>query len=356
MSTSVKRWLVAAVIVAAVVAGYYAWQAVNHRGLPAGIASGNGRIEAVEIDISTKAPGRIKEILVNEGDFVQPNEVVARMDTAQLDAQMRQAEAQLQRAQIGVHTAEAQVAQRNAERGAADAVVAQRQAQLDVAQKRLERSTLLARSNTVSQQVLDDDRANAEGARAAVAAAQAQLAASDAAINAAKALVVDAKAAVDAAQAAIESIKADLNDSILRAPREGRVQYRVAQEGEVLSAGGRVLNMVDLGDVYMTFFLPTAEAGRVSIGSEVRLVLDALPNYIIPARATYVSDVAQFTPKTVETEEERQKLMFRIKAQISPDLLKKYIQLVKTGLPGVAYIRLDPDVEWPANLQGPIAQ
>lgn len=84
----------------------------------------------------------------------------------------------------------------------------------------------------------------------------------------------------------------------------------------MLAAGGRVLNLVDLGDVYMTFFLPTDQAGRLSIGSEVRLVLDAAPQYIIPAKVSYVADVAQFTPKTVETAEERQKLTFRIKAQI----------------------------------------
>jgi HlyD family secretion protein len=138
---------------------------------------------------------------------------------------------------------------------------------------------------------------------------------------------------------------------VLKAPRDGRVQYRVSQPGEVLAAGGRVLNMVDLGDVYMTFFLPTAEAGRVAMGAEVRLVLDAIPQYVIPAKATFVADVAQFTPKTVETEEERQKLMFRIKAHIAPDLLRQYIQYVKTGLPGMAYVQLDPDAQWPDKLK-----
>jgi len=83
----------------------------------------------------------------------------------------------------------------------------------------------------------------------------------------------------------------------------------------------------------------------------VRLVLDALPQYVVPAKASFVADVAQFTPKTVETASERQKLMFRIKAQIPPELLKKYIRDVKTGLPGVAYVKTDPDAEWPANLQ-----
>jgi HlyD family secretion protein len=129
------------------------------------------------------------------------------------------------------------------------------------------------------------------------------------------------------------------------------VQYRVAEPGEVLDAGGVVLNMVDLGDVYMTFFLPTREAGRVAFGAEVRLVLDAVPQYAIPARATFVADVAQFTPKSVETAEERQKLMFRIRAQIDPDLLQRHLEQVKTGLPGMAYVRLDPEAEWPPELR-----
>jgi HlyD family secretion protein len=128
------------------------------------------------------------------------------------------------------------------------------------------------------------------------------------------------------------------------------VQYRVAQPGEVLSAGGRVLNLVDLSDVYMTFFLPTVQAGRVALGAEVRLVLDAVPQYVIPARVSFVADVAQFTPKTVETASEREKLMFRLRAHIPPELLRAHITQVKTGLPGVAYVRLDPAVEWPDKL------
>jgi HlyD family secretion protein len=278
------------------------------------------------------------------------------MDTEQLDAQRRQAEAQLQRALIGIDTAKSLVTQREAEKRAAVAVVAQNEAQLDAAQRKLARSEYLARSSVTSQQVLDNDRAAALAAKAAVAAAQAQAAASDSAINTAKVQVVDAKAAVDAARAAIESIAADINDSVLKSPRDGRVQYRVAQPGEVLSAGGRVLNLVDLGDVFMTFFLPTAQTGRVSIGSEVRLVLDAAPQYVIPATATFVADVAQFTPKTVETQEERLKLMFRIKAHIPQELLRKYIRRVKTGLPGMAYVRLDPDARWPDRLDGKLVE
>jgi HlyD family secretion protein len=356
MTTSGRRWLLVALVLVLALAGYYGWQKFGRRNLPDGIASGNGRIEAVEIDVSTKTPGRIREILVNEGDFVTAGQVLARMDTDQLEAQRRQATAQLRRAVVSVDTAKSLVNQREAERTAAVAVLAQREAQLDTADRKLARSEQLIKSSAVSQQVLDDDRAADQGAKAAVAAAQAQVAASEAAISAAKALVIDAGAAVDAAQAAIESITVEINDSTLTSPRDGRVQYRVAQPGEVLSAGGRVLNLVDLGDVYMTFFLPTAQAGRVAIGADVRLVLDAVPQYVIPAKATFVADVAQFTPKTVETEEERQKLMFRVKAHIPPELLRKYIQQVKTGLPGMAYVQLDSKTEWPTRLKGPLPQ
>lgn len=343
--------LLAAVVILVVAGGaYYGWKTYAGDGLPDHIASGNGRIEAVEIDISAKSGGRVKEILVGEGDFVTAGQILASMDTDQLQAGLRQAEAERRRAVIGVDTAKSLVAQREAERAAALATVDQRAAQLDAAAIKLARAERMIQSNTTSQQTVDDDRADVASARAALAAAKAQVAASDAAIGAAKAQIVDAEAAIDVASAAIESVSADIADSTLRAPRDGRVQYRVAQPGEVLAAGGRVLNMVDLADVYMSFFLPTAEVGRIALGGEARIVLDALPNYTIPAQISFVADVAQFTPKTVETEEERQKLMFRVKAAIPKELLKKYIQQVKTGLPGVAYVNLDPQAAWPETL------
>jgi HlyD family secretion protein len=156
---------------------------------------------------------------------------------------------------------------------------------------------------------------------------------------------------VEAARANIQRIQADIDDSELKAPTGGRVQYKVAEAGEVVAAGGRVLNLVDLSEVYMTFYLPTELAGRIPEGAEVRLVLDAYPQYVLPAKANYVADVAQFTPKTVQTQEERLKLTFRIKAYIDPEVLKKYVERVKTGLPGMAYVRLDPKAEWPPQLQ-----
>ncbi len=346
------KLLIRLAILLLVAAGAYAaWLSLRPPGLPPGIARGNGRIEAVEIDVAARTAGRIKEILVTEGDLVTSGQVLARMDTAVLEAGLREAQAQLRRAEIAIETANSLVAQRRAENAAAQAVTAQRGAQLEAARRRLARTEELAARGTTSQQVLDDDRASFEGARAAQSAAVAQQAAAEAAITAARSSVVGAEAAAEAARATIERIQADIDDSTLTAPRAGRVQYRIAQPGEVVAGGGRVLNLVDLTDVYMTFFLPTADAGRIAMGTEARIVLDAAPQFVIPATISLVSDVAQFTPRSVETSEERLRLMFRVRARISPDLLRANVERVKTGLPGVAYVRVDPRVEWPPELQ-----
>lgn len=352
-----KRWLVRGGIATAVaVAAFIIWKFADPSELPEGIASGNGRIEAVEIDVSAKIPGRIREILVDEGDFVKAGQVVAHMDADGLTAQRAEAEAQLEQALNSIRIAESQVVQRQSERAAALAVTRQREAELNAARQRLGRSDTLAREGATSMQERDDDQARVEGAAAAVEAARAQLAAVDAAIGTARSQVIGARSSVDAARATIRRLDVDIADSDLKAPTGGRVQYRIAQPGEVVAGGGRILNLVNLSDVYMTFFLPETVAGRVGIGSEVRLVLDAAPNYVIPAKVLFVADVAQFTPKTVETESERQKLMFRVKARIDPALLEKHITQVKTGLPGMAYVRIDPKVGWPANLTVNVAR
>ncbi len=347
-----KKWLimVAAILILGGL-GAAAWQIFGKDDKNKGLVSGNGRIEAVEIDIAAKTPGRVKDILVREGEFVTAGQVVALMDTEVLEAQYRQSEAQLQQAQSSVGTARSQLVQRESEKEAVLALVRQREAELGVARKRALRSLTLASEAATSQQEADDDSARVQSAIAAVSAARAQLAAAAATIVTAHAEIAGAQSGVEAMRATVERIQADIKDSALKSPREGRIQYRVAQPGEVVGAGGRVLSLLDLSDVYMTFFLPTAVVGRVALGTEVRLILDTAPKYVIPAQVSFVADVAQFTPKTVETASEREKLMFRVRAQIPIDLLKNNITQVKTGLPGRAYIRLDPAAQWPAHLQ-----
>ncbi len=331
-------------------AALWGWQRVRPNGLPEGFAASNGRIEAVEIDIATKTPGRLDEILVSEGDFVRAGETLARMDVKVLEANLREAEARLQQAKTTVESTGSNVTRRESEMAAAQSVVEQRIAERDLAQRRFDRAATLRESNALSNEEFDTKTAELASSQAGVSRAQADVAAAEAGIAAAKSDVFAAEASVIAAEAVVERLKVDIDDSILRSPRDGRIQYLVARAGEVLSAGGRVLNLLDVSDVYMTFFLPTSEAGRIGIGSEARLVLDAAPQYVIPAKITFVADVAQFTPKTVETEEERQKLMFRIKARVSPEVLTQYIQQVKTGLPGMVYVQMDPEAAWPERL------
>lgn len=340
-----------AVMATLVVVGLVLWNELRPSGLGEGFAAGNGRIEATEIDVATKSPGRVLEILVDEGDFVQPGQVLARMDTEVLQAQLNQARAQLRQGENAILTAQALVAQRESEKAAAEAGVAQRQAELTAARKRYRRTETLVARNAMPRQQLDDHLAAMQSAEAALAAARSQVLSATAGIAAARSQVIEAQSAVEAAQAGVDRLQADIRDSELKSDRLARVQYRVAQPGEVLGAGGRLLNLVDLADVYMTFFLPERQAGRVAIGAEARLVVDAAPQYVIPARISYVASVAQFTPKTVETESEREKLMFRVKARIDPQLLKRHMEQVKTGLPGMAYLKLDADAQWPAQLQ-----
>jgi HlyD family secretion protein len=342
-------WAAVAVVVATI--AVMAWMKLKPSGPGKGFVSGNGRIEATEIDVATKLAGRVQDIMVNEGDFVQVGQSLAQMQVDVLDAQRNEARAKSQQAVSVVTSAEALVAARKSDTAAAQSMVAQRASELDAVQRRFARTKTLSKEHVVSLQQFDDDRALTHGAKAAVTAAQAQVAATQAAIKAAQAEVAGASSGVVASKATIARIEADIQNSLLKSPRAGRVQYRVAEPGEVLAAGGKVLNLVDLGDVYMTFFLPETVIGKVAMGSEVHVVLDAAPQYVIPAKVSYVSSIAQFTPKTVETASERQKLMFRIKAQINPALLQKHLKLVKTGLPGVAWLKLDRQATWPANLE-----
>lgn len=347
-----RKWLIWLVILlASGTLGASFWRHLRGTGRDNGLASGNGRIEAVEIDIATKAAGRVKDILVQEGEMVTAGQVVALMDSEIIEAQRSQAEAQLRQAQSAVTTAASQLQQRESEKRAASALVEQRRIELEKARQHCDRSASLSTQGAISQQQADDDRAALQSGESAVSSAQAQVAAATAAIATAHAQIAGAKAEVEAVRATIARIEAEIRDCSLKASRAGRVQYRVAQPGEVLGGGGRVLSLLDLSDVYMTFFLPTAAAGKVAFGTEARLVLDAAPQLVIPATVSFISDEAQFTPKTVETANEREKLMFRVRAQIPVELLNKHTNQVKTGLPGVAYVRLDSNQPWPEHLQ-----
>ena len=317
-----KILLFALILASTAAVGFYLYQQ-RPAGLPAGFGSGNGRLEAIEVDVATKFAGRLSELGPGEGDMVEAGGVVARLDADDLRAQLRAAEAQVVQARQAVAETQAGV----------------RKSRSDVALagKTLKRSQELVARGFISRTKLDTDQTAMEGAQAAMAQAQSR--------------VGEADAAVAAAEAKVDSLKVALNDTALKAPINGRVLYRLAEPGEVLAAGGKTLTLLDLTDMYMTIYLPADKAGQVALHSEARIVLDALPGEAIPATVSFVAPKAQFTPREVETKTEREKLMFRLKIKPDPAWLAAHRDLAKGGMPGVAYVRLDANAPWPANLQ-----
>jgi HlyD family secretion protein len=314
-----RRLAVALLALVAIGTGGWLWWQQQQARLPPHIASGNGRIEATEVHVAAKYAGRIAEVLVREGDLVEAGQVLALMDTREL-------EAQLARAQAEIAQAERSVAQ-------AKAAIVQRQSELRFAEQELSRALILLQKGHGTKERADERHSARDSASAGLDAATAYLAATE--------------HTVVAAQAAAQVIRTQIEDGRLTAPRFGRVQYRLAEPGEVLAAGGKVVTLLDLTDVYMTIFLPTAQVGTVKIGSQARIVLDALPDYAIPARVTFVASEAQFTPREVETRTEREKLMFRVKVTIDPALLRAYVDRVTVGLPGEGYVQLGDGGPWP---------
>jgi multidrug efflux pump subunit AcrA (membrane-fusion protein) len=234
---NIRRWALPLGVAAAVaVAAVAYWRQHNGDRALEHIASGNGRIEAVEIDIAPRQPGRIEAIEVREGELVRSGQVLVRMDTESLQAQLRQAEARLQQAEDAVGTARSQLAQRDSEKAAVQAVVVQRQTELTAAQRRAQRFADLRQQAFISQQQLDDQTETVDRAAAVLAAARAQVAASDAAIAAARNQIRGSESAVEAARAEVARIRTDIDDSLLKAPRDGRVQLIVARTGEVVGA------------------------------------------------------------------------------------------------------------------------
>jgi HlyD family secretion protein len=291
----------------------------DRNSLPQGFVAGNGRLEATEVDIAAKLSGRLAEVLVKEGDFVEANQVVARMDTSTLQAQLRQAEAEVRRARQARETAVSRV----------EGI----RLKLVLAEKELVRSKNLFAKGISTQQQYDRDQTTKQTCEADYAAT--------------RSAVSEAEAAIESAVAQTERLKAEINDCMLKSPIKGPVLTRLAEPGEVLPNGGKVLTIVDPTDIYMNVYLSESVAGEVPLGGEAKVVLDAIPDRPFLSKVAYVSEKAQFTPKEVEATEERQKLVFRVTLS-----LQEYGDpRLKPGMPGVSYIRIDPSVKWPVKFK-----
>ncbi len=314
-----RKWTLG--VIALLVVAFFGgrWLIARRSALPKGIASGNGRIESKEVDVSAKLPLRVKEVLVAEGDLVKPGQVVARMDTVTLEAELAEANA-------NVAAAREQLA-------VARAAMTKLRSQIDLARIEKERSRRLVAQRAGSQREYDVRSMTLKTTTAGYAEEQAKLQV--------------AQQQVEVARANVATIQSRINDATLYSPVLGRVLYRLAEPGEVLPSGGKVLTLVNLEDVYMEIFLPSKQAAAVKVGSEARFTVDYEPNRVGVGYVSFVSPEAQFTPKEVETRSEREKLMFRVKIQVPRQLVVHYVERVKTGVRGVGYVKVSESAQWP---------
>jgi HlyD family secretion protein len=333
ISKRLLKWSIAvAAMAAAALGGWRYWKAKQPT-LPPGIASGNGRLEAKLVDVAAKEPLRVKEVLVDEGALVKPGQVVVRLDTVTLEAQLAEANAAVSAARERLAVAKASITKQKSEIGLANTEV--------------KRSQNLVAEGAGSQRELD--------------VRETQLKTTTASLAEAKAMLQTAEQQVEVARANASTIQTRIDDATLRSPVVGRVLYRLAEPGEVVAPGGRVLTLVNLEDVYMEIFLPSEHAARLKMGAEGRITVDYDPKRAIGGYVSFVSPEAQFTPKQVETRSERQKLMFRVKIQVPRELAAQYVESIKTGVRGVGYVKVDPSAVWPPQLQNvvmprPVAQ
>ncbi|WP_171239053.1 HlyD family secretion protein [Ruegeria sp. HKCCA5763] len=322
MTKSLSVFLILAGLV---IAGALLYVVVAEDGdeLPVGFVQGNGRVEAEQVEIAPTNAGRVAKVTATEGSMVAAGQILAEMDIDELSA--------------ALDRARAEVALANQTKAEAEALVVQRESEQRRAEQELDRATALLEGQNISKTIFEDRDTTHKVATAV--------------LGAAKARVATAESRIAAAEAEVRRIEAQIEDSALVAPLPGRVLYRLAEPGEVVGAGEPILTILGLENVYMEVFLPAREAGLLPIGAEARIVLDALPEYAIPAFVSFVSPEAQFTPKQVETLDEREQLVFRVRVRIPIDLVESRIEHVKTGLRGVAVIRLNPAVAWPETLE-----
>ena len=291
--------------------------------LPDGIVKSNGRIEATQVDVSSKYAGRLAEVTVEEGSSVTKGQVIAKLTSPEYQAQLRAAQADVKKANDALAAAEAEITAR--------------QSALDFAKSDFERGQQLIKAGHITKQTFEQRKRNLDSAAAAVQSFTSQR---DQALS----QIANSEAEVDRIQSIID-------DLTLRSPRFGRVQYQLARAGEVVAAGAPIVTVLDLTDVYMTVFLPAADAGRLAVGDEARIILDPIPDYVIPAsvelrrrRRAIHAENRRDHGRAGETDVSRQ-------AQGRCAGSSAFYTRVKTGVRGLGFMRTKADVEWPADLQ-----
>ncbi len=361
-----RRFLIPAllVMVAIAVVGGFLWhQWQQQLRMPEGLIQANGRLEGDRYTVASRFPGRVAELLVREGDQVEKERVLARLQDDQARARLDQARAQVAAAAAKLEAARREleilkrqvplkIATAEADVAHAEASVAAAKARAHQTRKDAQRYRKLADTGSVDRYRADQAELAWEVARADLATAMAALTQArkrlaeahlgDESIQAREQAVQAAKAALDQARAAADEAASALDDLTIKAPASGIVTTRIVDQGEVVAAGAPLLTIVDLDRLYLKVYVPEREIGRLRLGLPARIYTDAFADQPFPARVRYIASRAQFTPKEVQTPDERVKLVYAVKLYLdqNPD------HRLTPGLPADAVIRWRDDVPW----------
>lgn len=330
--------------------------------LPVGLLAASGRIEGDEVVIAPKVAGQVILVTKDKGDLVQPGELLARLSSDQLQAQLERAreqlkhwEHQVQQARVNLEYTERQVPATIAEREAqVEAMIARRQEAAALYDKNLldlQRYQALFARRVIPRQRLDEVQAAYLAAQAVLAATTKGVAEARAQLQQARLLpkTIDirraeyeaAQASYKAAQAAVKEAEANVQDTFIYAPCRGTILTRGVETGEVVNPGTPLFTIVDLDKLYLKVYINEPDIGKIYLGQEARIYVDAFPEQAFKARVSRVAQRAEFTPKYVETRAERVKLVFAV------ELLTENQQgYLKPGMPGDGVIRIKEDVPW----------
>lgn len=312
---------------AAAIAG---WGLIPKQG-DGNILVANGTIEATEVEVSSKLPGRLAQLLVKEGDQVQANQVIARLDTSEIEAEVAQAQAAFNRAEAQLK--ELLAGSRLQEIEEARANLQQAEDHLKLAADDWHRFDNLFKEGAISIQERDRAKNRLDVAQSQVKAANERYALVK--IGPRPEVIEAARHERDRAKAALHLAQVRLRDSAILAPLAATVLTKRAEQGEVVNPGFPIAILVNPDDLWLRVFIPESEIGLVGIGQAAAVTVDSFPNRRFEGKVIEISSKAEFTPRTVQTKKERVNLVFGVK--ISLDNRER---LLKPGMPADTEIRV----------------
>lgn len=327
---TVKRALIAITLLAAALVVALLFRVNQLRAASHGPAGGTGVIEGVDVSVTSRISTRIAGVLVREGDVVKQGQLVVELDCTDQQAALEQAESQLHAAEqaVAAASASAQSAGRNAW-AAADTVGATRsqlaalESQAELAKIDLDRTRRLVDAGAVGQSSLDDAQSRYDtlvhqiaAQKSTEGATRAQAEALRTSTSAADAQALAARSNMEASRAAVARAEVEVRECKLVAPRDAMVATRILEPGEAVQPGTAILALTDVTEARTRFYLPNDDLGAAAPGRKVRVVADAYPHEVFEGTIFYVSPSAEFTPRNVQTREDRERLVYAVEVRI----------------------------------------